>query len=78
MSNLKKSIGSTIFSDQLQKVLIRHTRIGYTLNVMRQSACLVINPITVDIFAGLPCYFIDELEGFHANYRLTKCLCNIL
>ena len=33
---------------------IRHKRIGYDLNVMRQSACLVINrPITIDNFAAL-------------------------
>ena len=31
---------------------MRHKRIGYDLNVMRQSACLVINPITVVNFAG--------------------------
>ena len=28
-------------------------RIGYDLSVMRQSACLVLNPITVDNFAAL-------------------------
>ena len=28
---------------------IRYKRIGYNLNVMRQSACLVFNPIMVDI-----------------------------
>ena len=32
---------------------MRNKRIGYNLNVMRQSACLVINPITVDGFAAL-------------------------
>ena len=32
--------------------LIRHNRIGCGLNVMRQSACLVINPIKVDTFAA--------------------------
>ena len=34
------------------QLLIRHKRIGYDLNVMRQSACLVINPIKVDNFAA--------------------------
>ena len=43
----------TDFSDQFRKIIIRHKRIGYDLNVMRQSACLVINPITVDNFAAL-------------------------
>ena len=32
---------------------MRYKRIGYNLNVMRQSACLVINPITVDGYAAL-------------------------
>ena len=40
-------------SDQFRKTIIRHKRIGYSLNVMRQSASLVINPITVDNFASL-------------------------
>ena len=42
-----------IFSDQFRKMIIRHKRIGYDLNVMRQSACLVVNPITVDNLAAL-------------------------
>ena len=32
---------------------MRYKRIGYNLNVMRQSACLVINPITVDDYGAL-------------------------
>ena len=40
---MKKIMGRTDCSDQLQKTNIRHKRIGYNLNVMRQSACLVIN-----------------------------------
>ena len=35
----KKIMGRTDFSDQLRKIIIRHKRIGYDLNVMRQSAC---------------------------------------
>ena len=38
----------TDFSDQFRKIIMRYKRIGYNLNVMRQSACLVINPITVN------------------------------
>ena len=30
------------------KTIIRYKRIGYNLNIMRQSACLVFNPIMVD------------------------------
>ena len=41
-------MGRTDFADQFRKLIIRHKRIGYDLNVTRQSACLVINPITVN------------------------------
>ena len=49
----KKIRGMTDFSDQFRKIIMRYKRIGYNLNVMRQSACLVINPITVDGCATL-------------------------
>ena len=43
----------TDFSSQFRKVIMRYKRIGYNLNVMRQSACLAINPIMFDSFAAL-------------------------
>ena len=43
----------TDFSDHFHKIIITNKHIGYDLNIMRQSACLVINPITVDNFAAL-------------------------
>ena len=46
-------MGRADFSDQFRKLIMRHRRIGYDLNVIRESACLVINPITVDNFAAL-------------------------
>ena len=48
----KKLIGSNDFSFQFRKIITRYRRIGYSLNVMRQSACLVFNPITVDNYAA--------------------------
>ena len=41
------------FSDQFRKIIMSYKRIGYNLNVMRQSTCLVINPITVGGYAAL-------------------------
>ena len=38
VNEFKKIIGRTDFSDLFRKILIRHKRIGYDLNVMRQSA----------------------------------------
>ena len=43
----------TDFSDQFRKIKMRYKRIGHNLNVMRQSACYVINPITADGYAAL-------------------------
>ena len=43
----------TDFSDQFRNNIMRYKCIGYNLNVMRQSACLVINPIIVDGYAAL-------------------------
>ena len=36
------------FSFQFRKTITRYRRIGYNLNVMRRSACLVFNQIMVD------------------------------
>ena len=49
----KKIRGMNYFSDQYRKLIMRYKRIGYNLNVMQQSACLVINPITIDGYAAL-------------------------
>ena len=39
VNKFKKTLDRTDFSDQFRKIIIRHKRIGYDLNVMRQSAC---------------------------------------
>ena len=49
----KKIVGRADFSDQFRKIIVRYKRIGYSINIMRQSACLVFNPITVNNFASL-------------------------
>ena len=45
----KRIVGKPNFSDQFKKIIKRYTciKVGYNLDVMRQSACLVSNPITV-------------------------------
>ena len=50
---IKKIRGITDFLDQFRKIIMSYKRIGYNLNVMRQSACLVINPIIVDGYSAL-------------------------
>ena len=50
----QKIVGRADFSDQFRKIIVRYKRIGYNIiNKMRQSACLVFNPVTVNNFASL-------------------------
>ena len=49
----KKFVDRADFSDQFRKIIVRYKRIGYNINIMRQSACLVFNSITVNNFASL-------------------------
>ena len=53
VNNFRKLLGRNDFSFQFRKIITRYRRIGYNLNVLRQSACLVINPIMVDDYAAL-------------------------
>ena len=43
----KRIVGKPNFSDQFKKIIKRYIKFGYNLDVMRQSACLVLNPVTV-------------------------------
>ena len=43
----KRIVGKPNFSDQFKKIVKCYIRVGYNLDVMRQSACQVLNPITV-------------------------------
>ena len=45
--NFKRIVGKPNFSDQFKKIVKLYIRVGYNLDIMRQSACLVLNPITV-------------------------------
>ena len=49
----KKNVGKCNFSEQFRKLINRYKRIGYCLDIIRQTVCLVINPIIVDGYASL-------------------------
>ena len=42
----KRIVGKPNFRDQFKKIIKRYKKVGYNLDVMPQSACLVVNPIT--------------------------------
>ena len=41
----RKIIGKNYFPYHFKKIIVRYKKIGYNKNVMRQTACLVVNPI---------------------------------
>ena len=49
----RKIVGKSNFSEQFRKLINRYKRIGYSLDIIRQTACLVVNPIIVDGYASL-------------------------
>ena len=49
----RKIIGKNDFPYHFKKIVVRYKKIGYDINVMRQTACLVVNPIKVNSFAYL-------------------------
>ena len=49
----KRNEGRADFSVQFRKIIVCYKCIGYNINIMRQSACLVFNPIMVNNFASL-------------------------
>ena len=49
----RKIIGKIDFPYHFKKIIVRYKKIGYNINVMRQTASLVVNPIKVNSFAYL-------------------------
>ena len=50
---LKKIVGYKYFSAQFIKIISHYKKIGYNINELQQTACLVVIPITVGNFAFL-------------------------
>ena len=51
--NSDKIIGKNEFSYHIKKIIVRYKKTGYNINVLRQMACLIVNPIKVISFAYL-------------------------
>ena len=49
----RKIIGKNDFPYHFKKIVVRYKKIGYNINVMRQTERLVVNPIKVNSFAYL-------------------------
>ena len=64
----RKIIGKNDFPYHFKKIVVRYKNIGYNINVMRQTACLVVNPIKVNSFAYL---FNCTLHDGRSDFRLN-------
>ena len=50
---IRKIVVKSYFAEQFRKLINRSKGLGYNPYIMRQTACLVVNPITVDSYALL-------------------------
>ena len=50
---LKKIVDSNNFSAQFIRIISHYKKIGFYINVLQLTACLVVNPITIGNFAFL-------------------------
>ena len=60
----KKIVVNPNFSNLFKRIVNRFKRAGYSLDIMRQTACLVFNPIMVEGYAAL---FICSGSGLRLN-----------
>ena len=59
----KRIVGKPNFSDQFKTIVKRYIRVGYNLDIMRQSACLV--PITVYSYGFLVnCTTVGQVSDY--------------
>ena len=47
----KRIVGKPNFSDQFKKIVKRYIRTGYNLDIMRQSACLVLKLVSIKVYS---------------------------
>ena len=61
---VRKIIDKYDFPYHFKKIIFRYKKLGYNIDVLRQTACLVVNPIKVNNFAYL---FEDGRSGRRLN-----------
>ena len=68
----KRIVGKPNLSDQLKKIIKSCIKVGYNLNVMRQSACMVLNPIMVNSYGFLlNCTTVGQASVFMTALTLS-------
>ena len=58
---VRKIIGKNDFPYHFKNIINCYQKIGYNIDVLRQTACLVVNPIKINSFAYLfNCTLVDR------------------
>ena len=60
-------IGKYNFPFHFRKIIVRYKQIGYNKDVLRQTACLFVNPIKVNNFA-----FLFDCTTLRSGLRLNE------
>ena len=50
---IKRNVAKSNFAEQFKKLINRYKRVGYNPYIARQTACLVVIPVTVDSYGLL-------------------------
>ena len=60
----KRIVGNPNFINQFKKIIKLYKRVGYNMDIMQQSACLVVNSIMVDSYGFLfNCTTVGQAPG---------------
>ena len=66
--NFKRIVGKPSFSDQLKKIVKRYIRVGYNLDIMRQSACMPNFKPNHGLYLWFPLQLNDGGSGLRLYY----------
>ena len=70
-TSIKLAIFIRVINFYFKKIIVCYKKIGYNINVMRQTACLVVNPIKVNSFAYLfNCTTVGRTSDFRCGALL--------
>ena len=74
-SSAINTIGKPRPSDQFRKITKRNKKDGYNMDIMRWSACLVVNPIAVSYVFLFNCKTVDRVsDGPGVNISSVACI----
>ena len=70
-----KNIGKNDFPYHFKKIIVRYKKVGYNIDVLRKTACLIVSPMKVNNFAYLyDCTTVGRTTHPRPNIRVTQAV----